>query len=200
MHLIETQTMDTFFRDLLEDALSTERVDLADRSRSYLVQLFADFSRVEELYRMHKAEDTGTPTLAWLYERAQQGDPADRFDAWRHLGDVALMVAGFFGRYLERRRAIVGLDYYVQMGAGAYGTAASYTHWRGFGLVLEELATNFRALVDVMTRIGEATTLPVGQSLERLYERWIGSAGGEDLHERLTRMGAAPVLVGIGKA
>lgn len=198
MALIET-SLDNFFRDLLEEALTTERVDLAMGSRSYLIQMFADFSHVESLYRLKEQDQSGAPTLAWLYARAQQGDFSERFDAWRHLGDVALLVAGFFGRYIERRRSVVGLDYYVQMGAGAYDTAASFAHWKQFGSVFEELARNFRALVDVLTRIGEATTLPVAQSIERLYERWLGGSG-DDLHERLTSLGASPLLIGVGSA
>lgn len=201
MDIIGTHSsLDGFFHDLLDDALQTERVEIAVSSRAYLVQLFQEFSRTEGLHRATGHDDTGAPTLAWLYERAHSGAPSQRFDAWRHLGDVALMVAGLFGAYIERRRSLVGVDYYVQMGAGAYGSAASFSYPSGIGLVLEELARKFRHLVDVLTRVGEATTLPVATGIERLYERWMANPGQEDLLERLGRLGAAPVLVGSGDA
>ena len=201
MERIDTNpSLDQFFGELLSEALRSERVEIADGSRHYLVQLFGDFSRVEGLYAAARRGEGGTPTLAWLYERAQSGDPGSRFDAWRHLGDVALMVSSLFGAYLERRRAVVGVEYYVRMGRGAYGTAATYARRSGFAPVFEELAQKFRDLVDVLTRVGEATTLPVAGGLERLYERWLARPGNDDIHERLTRLGASPVLVGIGSA
>lgn len=193
-------SLDSFFAELLGEALRTEKVEIAEGSREYLVQLFADFAHIEQLHRDRDARDAGTPTLAWLYEKAQCGEAAERFEAWRHLGDVALLVSGLFGPHLDRRRSLVGVDYYVRMGAGAYGTAATYARWQGFGRVLEELAQKFRTLVDVLTRVGEATTLPVANGLERLYERWLGSRDGEDLYRRLGAMGASPVLVGVGRA
>lgn len=201
MELIDTCRLDDFFHGLLAEALETERVVIGESSQAYLVQLFSEFSRVEGLHRSTTDRDGAAPTLAWLYERAQTGAPAERFESWRHLGDVALVLAGLFGQHLQRRRSLVGVDYYVRMGSGAYGTAATYVQRSGVAPVLEELAYKFRALVDVLTRIGESLRLPVAGGIERLYERWVATAGGgEDLHARLTRMGAAPVLVGVGRA
>ncbi|MEL6185058.1 MAG: hypothetical protein AAFU79_10575 [Myxococcota bacterium] len=193
MALIDAQSLEDFFNGLLSDALDATGVELCDGSRAYLLQLVGDCSRVEELHRGARPDDPGTPTLVSLYERAQFGAPSERFDAWRQLGDVALIVAGLFGAYLQRRQSLVGLDYYVRMGAGAYGSAATY-HRSGFGPIFEELAAQFRNLVDVLTRVGEATTLPVAHGLERLYDRWAANPSQIDLHERLIRNGAIPIL------
>ncbi len=201
MERIDTHpSLDHFFDELLAEALRSQRVELGEGSKAYLVQLFGDFSRVEALNRGSPSDDPGAPTLTWLYARAQTGAPAERFDAWRHLGDVALMIAGLFGSYLERRKNLVGVDYYVRMGAGAYGTAATFVRRGGFQPVLEELARKFRALVDVLTRVGEATTLPVATGLDRLYERWLSHPDGVQMHDRLTRLKAAPVIIGVGQA
>jgi hypothetical protein len=110
------------------------------------------------------------------------------------------MVSSLFGAYLERRRNLVGVDYYVRMGAGAYVSAAAYARRSGFGPVLDELGHKFRELVEVLTRVGEATTLPVARGIERLYERWVEHPGQDDLQVRLGRLGAAPVMVGGGTA
>lgn len=199
MHLIDAQSLEDFFNGLLTDALDATGLEIGDGSRAYLLQLVGDCSRVEELHRGARSDEPGTPTLVWLYERAQCGAPSERFDAWRHLGDVALIVAGLFGAHLQRRRNLVGVDYYVRMGAGAYGSAATY-HRGGFGPILEELAAKFRYLVDVLTRVGEATTLPVADGLERLYDRWAANPRQVDLQERLIRRGAVPILGGGGLA
>lgn len=199
MELIGAHSLEDFFHDRLAEALQATGLEIGDGSQTYLIHLFDDFSRVDALHRRSPEDDVGAPTLVWLYEQAQLGAPSERFDAWRHLGDVALMVAGLFGAHLERRRSLVGVDYYVRMGAGAYGSAATY-HRGGFGPILEELAAKFRRLVDVLARIGEAVRLPVASRLESLYDRWLSAPGQEDLHARLTRMGAAPVLLGTGSA
>lgn len=202
MELIGTHSsLQDFFADLLHEALETEQVEIAEGSRAYLVQLFGDFSRTEGLHRASSPDDPGAPTLVGLYARAQQGAPSERFEAFRHLGDVALMISSLFGSYLERRHSLVGVDYYVRMGSGAYGSAATYARRTGFGPILEELAQKFGDLVDVLTRVGESTNLPVATGIERLYERWVARPGNDDLHGRLTRLGAAPVLLGgVGSA
>ncbi|MBX2811414.1 MAG: hypothetical protein KTR25_06385 [Myxococcales bacterium] len=201
MKLIDTQLkVEDFFDELLASALETQRVQIAVSSRIYLVQLFEEFALAERFHEATHDDEPGPPTLAWLYERARNGSSATRLEAWRHLGDVALMVSSVFGSYLERRHCIVGVDYYVRMGTSAYNTAANYARTGGLGLVFEELSQKFRVLVDVLTRIGEAANLPVSSSIERLYERWLSGAGQRDLHQRLTQLGASPLLVGGAKA
>ena len=90
------------------------------------LSLFKDISRAEGLFGHCPEGDVGTPTLAWLYARALNADAGRRFDAYRHLGDVALLIAGLFRPYLCRQKALVGVDYHIKMGAGCLCKCSKY--------------------------------------------------------------------------
>ncbi len=187
-------SLEAFFDELMRDALAAERVDLDPAAAAYLVQLCAEFSRHEALHGRARPDEPGTPTLTWLYQQAREGAPAARFDAYRHLGDVSLVVSGLFAPHLERRRAVVGVDYHVQMGAAAYDQAASLARRSGLGPLLGELASKFRRLVEVLTRMAERTTLPVCQDLGALYARVLRLPESRLLQSRLLEQHAIPVL------
>lgn len=189
-------SLESFFEELLEAALAAEQVDLDHASRAYLLHLLAEFAQKEALHAHQAAEDPGTPMLVSLYARAREGAPSQRFEAYRHLGDVALMVSGLFAPHVERSRSLVGIDYYVQMGAAAYDQAASLSRRTAFEHLLAELAAKFRRLVEVLMRVAEQTTLPSLSDVGALYARLIRTPESRSLHQRLVAKGVAPVLVG----
>ena len=192
---IETHTsVEGFFADLLTEALGTERLALDATSRSYLLNLFSDFTLHDHLHTGAKQGESGTPALAWLYERAAHAEPGRRFEALRHLGDVALVVAGFFGPHIERERSVVGVGYYIDMGTAAYDTASTLAHKGAFGSMLRELAQKFRRLVEVLTRIAERIALPVVHDVSSLYARILRNPESLVLHRRLIDQGAVPVF------
>jgi hypothetical protein len=70
----------------------------------------------------------------------------------RRLGDIALFIAGMFSPSLKRK--VVGVDYYINMGGGAYdwlsdslaSTGDRSLDWKTF----RELAENFQDMVFVL--------------------------------------------------
>ena len=194
---IETHvSLEGFFEELLRDAMAVERVQLEHASLAYVTRLFADFSTHSGLHGRQDGDDRGTPALVWLFEQAQTAtDPGKRFDAFRHLGDVSLVVSGFFTPHVERDRSLVGVDYYVQMGTSAYGAAAGLAKKTGFSRLLSELAQKFSQLVEVMSRVAERTTLPVASDLKALYARMIRNPNSLAVCEQLLERGVAPVFV-----
>ncbi len=193
-------SVESFFRELLEDALTAERVQLEQPGAVYLLKVCSDFSRHQTLFARARAGESGTPTLTWLFADAQTTDPGQRFEALRHLGDVALVVSGFFGPHLERARSLVGVEYYVQMGSAAYSQAACLSRRSGFGEVLTELSRKFRRLVEVLTRVAERTTLPVAHDLGALCERMLRNPESPELQRRLLGQGLVPVWSQRGAA
>lgn len=188
---IETHsTLEGFFAELIREALAAEKLQLEDASITYLLNLCREFSRHEAMFGAERAGESGTPTLVWLLERAQTADRGGRFQAYRHLGDVSLVVSGLFSPHIERDRSLVGLDYYIQMGAAAYESAASLAPPQSFGALLAELAQKFRRLVEVLMRVAEQTTLPVARDVAALYERFVRNPQSEALARRLQQQGA----------
>jgi hypothetical protein len=186
-------TLEAYFRELLEEALDDEQLTLQEPSVAYLLRVVSDFGGPGALHEGGKGEP-GTPALVWLYERAQRGESGQRFDAYRHLGDVSLVVGGFFTPHIERKRSLVGLDYYVNMGASAYQAAAELARQSGFAQLLRELAEKFKRVVQVFSFVAERTTLPVARDLSGVYERFLLNPDSPGASERLLDIGFAPVF------
>src|SRR5688572_3105208 len=98
---IELQsTLEGYFDELLRAALGAEGLDLDEACVAYVLKLCSEFARHEALYGTEKAGEAGTPALVWLYQRAQTADRGLRFHAYRHLGDVSLVVSGLFSAHV----------------------------------------------------------------------------------------------------
>lgn len=187
-------SLETYFEGLLRDALTAEQVDLPEQSFLYMLRLVGEFSKPEPLRGASGHDEPGTPALVWLYQEAREAAPSHRFEAYRRLGDVALMVSGFFAPHVERARSLVGVEYYVDMGRTAYDTAARLGARTGFGTMLMDLAHRFDRLVEVLTRVAEQTTLPVAEDLGALYARMCRNPDSPDLSRRMLSQGAFPVF------
>lgn len=189
--IVTHSSLESYFEELLQAALAAERLALSPVASTYILKLVTEFGQRESLFARAARNDPGTPTLFELYAQAVNAAPSERCSAFRYLGDVALFVSGFFAPHLER--SLVGVDYYVEMGGNSYRQAATLSHG-GFAEVLDQLAAQFRRLVEVMTRVAEQTTLPVQRDLGTLFERWTRNPESEELGRRLLRGHAVPIL------
>ena len=109
----------------------------------------------------------------------------------RALGDRALFVSGFFGDSL--RRKVVDLDYYGELGSGAYADLSSALSGSGdasWPELFGELASRFRDFADVLAEVGDRTRREPGDLL-RIYERWV-LTGSERDRRRLLGLGCVP--------
>ena len=152
-------SVESYFFDAMKQALSETKLSLTDTTNAYVISLFKEMTRTEALHRCVREDETGTPTLTWLYQRALQVDSGRRFEAFRHLGDVALIVAGLFREHLQRRKALVGLDYHVRMGSGAYANAANIAKATGFAAVFSELSQKFFELVHALDKVAQKSNI-----------------------------------------
>ncbi|MFZ5470705.1 MAG: hypothetical protein ACOZIN_14835 [Myxococcota bacterium] len=175
--LVVGSTLKEFFRLLLEDAISRQKVTLAEVTEHYLVNLLAEFAAAEKLFSEEYGGRKDHEPLAILYHRALQADRAQKILTLRRLGDVSLYKAGFFSDSL--RDSVVGPDYYIEMGGAAYAQVASLSAQSGFATAFHELHEKFRALVEVLEEIsarGLAASGPAGQM--RVFESWVRSGNG----------------------
>lgn len=201
MNRIDTHcSLESYFEGLLREALKAERVEVNAESFTYLLHLVGNFSSPTALHGQVRPDEPGTPALVWLYQEAREAPPTRRFEAYRHLGDVALMVAGFFAPHIERTRSLVGVKYYVDMGRTAYHTAALHAVKSSFSQLLSDLSGNFDRLVEVLTRVAEQTTLPVAHDVAALYARVLRNPQSFGLRESLKAQGAFPIFVDRGVA
>lgn len=180
--LVAAGSIKEFFKALLEDVINQHRLEIAEVTEFYLVNLLSEFMAAEKLFTEEADGRKATEPLAVLYHRAQQQERAEKIRTLRRLGDVSLYKAGFFSESL--RDSLVGPDYYIQMGGAAYGQVAELTPSGGFAAVYRELCGKFRAVVEVLEEIaarGLVSAGPVGAM--KVYESWVRT--GNDRLERV---------------
>jgi len=174
--LVRSQSAAEYFRELVEAALEHQHVTATGDTSFYVVNLLAGF-----VHPGHEASADDGEALGVQLARALQAAGLAQREALRHIGDVSLFTSGFFSDSLNR--SLVDVDYYMELGARAYGTLARRRTSDTLGEVFDELAGNFGAFVDVLTEVSERSALSSNTDLLRLYEKWLrtGSRRSGDL-------------------
>jgi hypothetical protein len=157
-------TVDEFFHEVVNDALTAKQVDASEPAGWYLVTLLGEFTT---------ARLSDEPLGVKL--AATGDDPGARVRRLKEVGDTSLYVAGFFAQSLTR--GLVDVDYYVSLGKSAYAQLARQLTTtarasRSIPEVYAELADNFPRFVDVLGEIKKRVDF--GQAdVVRLYEIWL---------------------------
>jgi hypothetical protein len=173
-------SVDEFFHQVVQDALTAVQLTTNEPTEWYLVGLLGDFTR---------ARITDAPLGVALAE--QPDDPGERVRRLKQVGDTSLYVSGFFAESLGRR--LVDVDYYASIGSSAYSELASRL---GGSLtdVYRELARRFPAFVEVLAEVRRRVDF-AGADVTRLYEQWLRTRD-EWIEKKLRALG---VLVDPGK-
>lgn len=174
-----------YFKDLVETALSRQQLRANDLTSYYLVDLLCRFVRPDR--RIPFSDDSNEP-LALRLGRALGSDGLEQRARLRNLGDFSLFMSGFFPESLHRK--VVDVDYYVSMGAYAYGSL-SRRDTDAFGEVFGELATKFVAYMDVLSDVSEQSGVRSSMDALRLYDKWLRTGSARD-GQRLVDRGILP--------
>jgi hypothetical protein len=150
-----------YFKELVDDAIARQRIEAAELTAFYVVQLLAGF--------VQRPAVDDSP-LAIRLEGALQAGGTVRRERLREIGDFSLFMSGFFSDSL--RRKLVDVDYYVTIGGSAYN-ALSQVEADSFAPVFAELAGKFIGFVDVLSEVSERSCCTSNLDLLRLYERWL---------------------------
>jgi len=170
--LVAVQSLREFFKQVLLEATDHQRVQLAEVTEFYLVNLLAEFAAAEKLFAEDEGGKRGQEPLALLYYRALQQGRSEKIRTLRRLGDTSLYRVGFFSTSL--RDSPVGPDYYIQMGGRAYGQLANLARPGAFANAYQELCDKFRALVEVLEEIAARGMVTAGpDSVLKVYESWV---------------------------
>jgi len=153
-----------YFRELVESAMQHQHLTAGELTSFYLVNLLAGSIHID------RAPGADGEPLGVRLAKALQAAGTRQRDGLRQVGDQSLFISGFFADSLNR--SLVDVDYYIRLGARAYGSLARQGDDR-FGEVFDELAGKFTAFVDVLGEVSERTALSSNSDLLRLYEKWV---------------------------
>lgn len=172
-----------YFKELVDGALSHQRLATRELTAYYVVQLLASFTQRQTL-----VDNPDEEPMAVRLARALECGGARQRGTLKEIGDVSLVVSGFFSDSLNRK--LVDVDYYVAIGGSAYN-ALSRVETDTFSPVFAELATKFVGFVDVLTEVSERSACTSNADLLRLYEKWL-KTGSPRSGQLLVERGVVP--------
>jgi len=198
MTIVATESVASFFDEVVEDALKARQVDASHGAARYLVGVLSDFTRPDVATR----EAFERPLTLVLQEALVTPSPAERFERLRHLGDAVLYASGFFADHFVARG--VEPEYVFGIGSRAYGTASAMLRAgssstsveeqaRGID-VFSELADHFDQFASVLAEVSDITfakNTAGARGLLKLYEKWLRT-GSDRLAGALTERGLIP--------
>jgi len=170
-----------FFKELVDGALAHQRMQAAELTSFYVVNLLAGF-----VQRPVGEDDEGP--FALRLSQALEGAGTRQRASLKEIGDLSLFVSGFFSDSL--RRKLVDVDYYASIGGCAY-SALSRVDSAGFSPVFAELAEKFMGFVDVLSEVSERTSCTSNTDVLRLYEKWL-KTGSPHSGQLLVERGVVP--------
>jgi hypothetical protein len=186
-----TANLETFFHDVVDDAMRKKNVEATEAAEYYLVSLLTDYARPDA--RCNEALER---PLTLLLDEALRAPGQERFERLRVLGDGVLYVSGFFAPHLETRG--VAVRYVTSLGARAYDSAGKMLRGASSDTAPDlffELAENFERFADLLNTVAEKLQLasaPSSVGVLKLYERWL-KTGNESLSTELLERGMLPV-------
>lgn len=182
-----------YFRNLVEQAVLHQDIDVSPIARFYLVNLLNEFAKTDRLYEQREEHFDEVP-LAILLLNAIDAEPGERVRSLKRLGDISLYFAGYFSEHIDGK--LVDIDYYIAMGEGAYKNLAGCLFGeKVFSELYDELAVKFVSLVNVLSEVRNSGSIMSNTDLLRLYERWIRT-GDQWIKERLEKEGITPIKMG----
>ncbi len=186
-----TANLETFFHDVVDDAMRKKQLAATEAAEYYLVSLLTDYARPDP----RSCEALERP-LTLLLDEALRAPGQERFERLRVLGDGVLYVSGFFARHLETRG--VEVRYVTSLGARAYDSAGKMLRGAADETAPDlffELAENFDQFAELLTAVAEKLSLaaaPSSVGILKMYERWL-KTGSESLGSELLEHGVLPV-------
>ncbi len=193
--LSKTDNLFDFFHERVDAAVAHQRAPVSEEGVFYLTNLLVEQGRAQAAQEPQ--------TLVELHLRARTGDRRSAILSYREMGDRALYLTGFFRKHLDR--GLVSLEYYLHMGAAAYGTLADMLHLprtrqasghRTLSEIYHELGRRFEACSNVLLEV-EQEVRSEGETRNdvdvlRLYERWL-ETGSLQAARRLQELGVIPM-------
>jgi hypothetical protein len=189
---IETGNLKLFFYQSLSGICQRRSVDSSDSSIAYIVNLLCHYARSDQLFDWDQERGYDIQPLALLYgEAIQATNQKHRVSALRRLGDVALFISGMFSASLRRKP--IGVDYYINIGGGAYGWLSDNLESRKSvplnHEVFRELSERFSVFVSILDEFADDSGLRGNKDPISLYKLWSKNSdsqiAGNIKHKRL---------------
>lgn len=158
-----------YFHTQITQATNDLNIGLDTRLEFYLVNLLCEFINTSKLKNNINDIDILNTPLAIMLKKALEADTSRQVKIYKSMGDVSLYFCGYFSDYFNRKT--FDSDYYMAMGSIAFSKVANimrHTHNdEEFGNLYDVLATEFKQLVLIVSRVSEQDKFNIKD------EKWI---------------------------
>jgi len=179
-----------YFKEVLEEALKNQNIEITPEVSYYLINLLTHFMETENLYKQKTENGLEYEPLAIKYHKALTSDTLKKITLLKETGDLSLYISGFFGESLNR--STVDISYYIGMGEAAYGSLSHTTDKDVFQNIFKELSQKFVKFVDILAEMSQNALILNNESLLSMYDRWLKTKSAR-LFKKLQEEGLIPV-------
>jgi hypothetical protein len=166
--------------------MKKRRIPTERQSSEYLVDLMVRYMETENLFLKDESGRLKDNVLAELYSEYLNGNPEQKKVVLRRLGDISLLVSGFFPDSLNRK--LIDIDYYFGMGGTAYWQLSRMQLTAVTRELFAELSRKFRSFADILGELSERAGLQSNTDILRIYEKWL-LTGSDRLKTLLSEQG-----------
>ncbi len=177
-----------FFHGELQQLLAKQSIAISPNTLEYLVNLMLRYMESDQFFSKDENGKLRDNVLAEHYAEYLNGGTEKQKLILQRLGDICLLISGFFADSLNRK--LVDVDYYLGMGGSAYWTL-SHMHLKNISVTYQELSQNIKPFSGVLSEMSERSGLQNNSDILRLYERWL-LTGNDRLKALLNEHGIHP--------
>jgi hypothetical protein len=184
--IIHGSQLTEVIRDKVKNAFIAEHLETSEMVEFYVVNLLQEFHNAEGLVMIRGRAAIEKPLSVMLLE-ALNGSTSDQIRCLKRVGDLALVVSGFFGDSLHR--GLMRPSYYISIGETAYGSLACIHEKDGaFFEIYLELTKKFAGFARVISTVAPWNDARSDAEVLKIYERWI-MTGDNTLRQVLEQKG-----------
>lgn len=184
-----------YFADELRAVLGKHQISAQEHSFNYLVGLLCRHIQSDQFFVKRGDGRLDHHFLVDLYNEYAQGDLQKKKIVLQRLGDICLLISGFFAESLQRK--IVDIGYYFGMGGTAYKQLSDLQIDAKMKELYGELSFKFQPYSNVLNEMSERSGINSNKDLLRLYERWL-TTGSDRIKNVLEEHGiSSPISIDI---
>jgi hypothetical protein len=175
-----------YFALELKSVIEKHKLNASESAVLYLASLLSRHIESERFFCVGPDGKLADTLLTDLYVQYIQAGNEERKIILQRLGDICLMISGYFAESI--RRKVVDLGFYFGMGGSAYHSLSNLTDETESKETFDELSIKFRSFSNVLGEMSERSGLQSNKDVLRLYERWI-TTGSDRLRRVLNERG-----------
>lgn len=183
----------SFFAEELRTVMEKHQLSAQGEAFNYLVHLLVRSIESDKFFVKRPDGKLDNNFLVEIYNESLGADLNVKKAALQRLGDICLVISGFFAESLQRK--LVDVGYYFGMGGTAYKQLSTLQLNASMRSCYGELSDKFQPFSNVLNEMSERSGIQSNKDLLRLYERWL-TTGSDRLKSVLNEHGiATPVVI-----